>query len=412
MLSTVGNVGSVRSSNVVFRRRIGVGAFVTAAVLAASSTGAMAGAEFKLGEDSTLSLGFGLRTSYTSTENGAANGSSNSNAFSADNTRIFMGASLNKYIKSTINFDRVNGASGTSGLQMIDGIAQFEFTEGFNVWLGRQLVMADRANTYGPFFTSAWSFPTVASFGFGMNGGVAGRDDGINIWGNLLDSNKLKYYVGAFNGHNRVAGGSNAGNKLMYTGRVQYNFLDPEVGFWQNATYLGDKNILSVGGSYQSQANGVGVAAAPGNLKVSNLDVLFETKTAGGYVPTIEGAYYKYSLGAIDFNSGETGAPAAPALGTNFNNGGFVSGKSYLGTFAFLFPQKVGWGQVQPFVRYQRLDRDVTQTSNKATDFGVNYLIKGFNAKVSAVYTKLDDSRNAAATRKADQFLLGVQLIY
>ena len=62
--------------------------------------------------------------------------------------------------------------------------------------------------------------------------------------------------------------------------------------------------------------------------------------------------------------------------------------------------------------RLQRLDRDVTQTSNKATDFGVNYLIKGFNAKVSAVYTKLDDSRNAAATRKADQFLLGVQLIY
>ena len=42
----------------------------------------------------------------------------------------------------------------------------------------------------------------------------------------------------------------------------------------------------------------------------------------------------------------------------------------------------------------------------------MNYLIKGFNAKVSAVYTKLDDSRNAAATRKADQFLLGVQLIY
>lgn len=411
MRSTVGNVDGCSSSNTGFRRRHYIGAFVAAAMLATSSTGALAGAEFKLGEDSSLNLGLGLRTSFTSTENGASNGSSYSNAFSAENTRVYMSGSLNKYIKSTFNFDRANGASSTSGLQMIDGIAQFEFTEGFNVWMGRMLPPSDRANLYGPFYTSAWSFPTVASFGVGMNGGVAGRDDGATVWGNLLDS-KFAYSFGAFNGHNRVAGGSNAGHKLMYTGRVQYSFLDAETGYYRNGTYLGDKNIFTIGGSYQNQANGVGVAARPGDLKISNVDVLYETKTSGGYVPTLEGAYYKYSLGVVDFNSGETGAPAAPALGTNFNNGGYVSGKSYLGTFALLFPQKVGWGQFQPFVRYQRLDRDVTQTSNKATDFGVNYIIKGFNAKVSAVYTKLDDSRLAAATRKSDQFLLGVQLQY
>jgi len=413
MRSTVGNVGSGSSAHPFagFQRRIGIGAFVSAAVLAVSAPSAFAGAEFKLSDDATVNLGLGLRASYTSTENAAANGSSFSNQFSAENTRIYTSGSYGKIIKATMNFDRVGGASTGGGLQMIDGIAQFEFTEGFNVWMGRMLPPSDRANLYGPFYTSAWSFPGVASFGVGWNGGPAGRDDGATVWGSLLNS-KLAYSVGAFNGHNRIAGGSNNGHKLMYTGRLQYSFLDAETGYYRNATYLGDKNLFTIGASIQSQANGVGVAAAPGNLKVSNIDVLYETKTSGGYVPTLEGAYYKYSLGTTDFNSGETGAPAAPALGTNVNNGGYTAGKSYLGTFALLFPQKVAWGQFQPFIRYQRLDRDITQTSNKAMDFGLNYLIKGFNAKVSAIYTKLDDSRLAVAVRKSDQFLVGVQLQY
>ena len=44
--------------------------------------------------------------------------------------------------------------------------------------------------------------------------------------------------------------------------------------------------------------------------------------------------------------------------------------------------------------------------------FGVNYLIKGFNAKLSAVYTNLEDTRLAVGKTKMDQFVLGVQLLY
>ena len=407
MQSTSGNVGSSVSRPLAgLRRRIGVGAFVSAALLAVTAQSAMAGAEFKLSDDATLNLGIGLRTSYTNLQNGAPSGNSGSNSFGVENSRIYMSGAFGQYLKATMNFDRTGGANGAADMRMIDGIAQFEFSEGFNVWGGRFLPPSDRANLYGPFYTSAWSYPGIASAGPAV---AAGRDDGAAVWGSVADS-KLAYSLGMFNGHNRVAGLSNQGDKSLYAGRLQYSFWDAETGYYRNGTYLGAKNILTLGGSYQSQGNGVGSAAAPGNLKISNIDFLLEKKLAGDYVPTLEGAYYTYSLGAVDCGSGETGAPGC--LGGTGNVGGLVSGKSYLVTAALLLPGKYGWGQFQPFVRYQQFNRDVTQTTNKGTDFGLNYLIKGFNAKVSAVYTRFNDTRLAAGVQSSNQFVLGVQLQY
>ena len=407
MRSTVGNVGS-NSAHLQsgFRRRIGIGAFVSAAIFAASAQTALAGAEFKLSDDATLNLGLGLRTSFTSLERGAANGSSSSNDFSAESTRIYMSGTFGKYVKATMNFDRQGGASATATAQMIDGIAQFELSEGFNVWMGRMLPPSDRANLAGPYYTSAWAYPGIASNGPSI---AAGRDDGGMIWGNLLES-KLAYSVGLFNGHNRGNNGatppvlnSNSSNKLMSAARVQYSFWDAETGYYRNSTYLGGKDLLTIGGSIQSQDNGTGTSASPGTLKISNLDFLLEKKLDSGMVPTLEGGYYVYSLQKRDSGSGT-------------NAGGLEGGKSKLITAALLFPQQVGWGKFQPFVRYQKFDRTAMSaapnTTNSGTDYGINYLIKGFNAKVSAVYSKLEDTSSAAALQKRDQFVLGVQLQY
>ena len=404
MRSTVGNVGSNSARpQSGFRRRIGIGAFVSAAILAASAPTAFAGADLKLSDDASLSVGLGLRTSFTSLERGAANGTSTSNDFSADSARIYTSGSFGQYIKTTMNFDRQGGASQTATFQMIDAIAQFEMSEGFNVWLGRMLPPSDRANLYGPYYTSAWSFPGIASAGVAGSANIAaGRDDGGMVWGNLMDS-KLAYSVGVFNGHNRGATNSNNSNKLMSAARLQYSFWDAEKGYYRNGTYLGGKDILTLGASIQSQANGTGTAAVPGAFKISNVDFLLEKKLDSGMVPTLEGGYYVYSLEKKD-------------AGVGTNAGGLDAGKSKLVTAAVLFPQKVGWGQFQPFVRYQKFDRTAMSaspnTSNTGTDYGVNYIIKGFNAKVSAVYSKLEDTSKAAALQKQDQFVLGVQLQY
>jgi hypothetical protein len=178
---------------------------------------------------------------------------------------------------------------------------------------------------------------------------------------------------------------------------------------------------VAVAGSTQS--DGAGTLAKKGNLKIWSADVLFEKKFSFG-VPTLEGAYYKYKLGAVDYNSGEPGSvnpstvpPCTPlaACPTGNNLGGQVDGKAYLLGGSFLIDQKVGWGMFQPFVRYQKYDRTLSKSTSKATDFGVNYLVNGPKIKISAMYSKFDDNRivpPAVAKLDTNRFTLGVQLIY
>ena len=64
---------------------------------------AHAGATISMGEDRSVSVGFGMRASYASIEDAAPNGHSRSNDFNLDSARIFLGASLTKNIKGMLN---------------------------------------------------------------------------------------------------------------------------------------------------------------------------------------------------------------------------------------------------------------------------------------------------------------------
>jgi hypothetical protein len=289
----------------------------------------------------------------------------------------------------------------------MDAIMQFEFMPEFNIWMGRMLPPSDRANLYGPFFALPWSYPGVASNYPQL---AVGRDNGVMVWGKPFNQ-KLVYSVGLFEGHNRAANLSNGADKLLYAGRLAFNIWDPEPApaHYTGGWYGGSKDIFTVALAGFSQQKGVGTAARPGNLTVWNTDVLLEKKFAAG-VPTFEGAYYKYKLGAVDCGTAE---PGSVACGTNANNvGGQVDGKSYLLGAAFLIGQKVGWGQFQPFVRYQKYNRNLSHTSVKQMDYGLNYIIKGPNAKVALMYSKVDDNQRAAPLNSLDQITIGVQLQY
>lgn len=388
-------------------RRIAARALSAVATLCVASA-AHAGAEFKLGDNAAVTAGFGLRTSYSSRERGAPNGSSSSNDFSVENARIYLGGQYGNMIKGTFNTDKQGGpgASGGDNLRVLDAIAQVEPMPAFNVWLGRMLPPSDRPNLYGPFFALPWSYPGIAS---NYPAIFAGRDNGATVWGKPLGG-KLVYALGVFEGHNRSAALSNGSDKLLTAGRIQYSFLDPEPApaYYLGGTYGGSKDILTLGVAGFHQKNGVGTVAMPGTLKIYSVDLLAEKKFSFG-VPTLEGAYYKYKVDRVDCGSGEPGSVGCPA-GDNF--GGQVDGKAYLLGAAWLIPTMVGWGQFQPFARYQKYERNLSNTTNKALDLGVNYVIKGPNAKLSLMYTKFEDTRLAVAVRKTDQILLGAQLQY
>ena len=369
---------------------------------------AHAGAEIKLGDDASINVGFGLRASYTRRDGGAPDGTSTSNDFAVENARLFFTGTYDKIWKATLNTERTGGsaASGGDTVRIMDAIAQFEPMPEFNVWIGRMLPPSDRANLYGPFYALPWSYPGTASNYPNL---AVGRDNGAMIWGKPF-SGKLVYSVGAFEGHNKVAGLSGQSDKMLFAGRVAYNFWDaePAPAHYTGGWYGGSVDILTVGLAGNKQADGVGTAAAPGDLSIWSADLLIEKKLGAG-VPTFEAAYYKYKLGALDCGSGEPGAPACLA---GDNVGGQVDGKSYLLGGAFLFAGKVGMGQLQPFVRFMKYERTVSATTAKTTDIGLNYLIKGPNAKLSLMYTKTEDNRNTAPLDDVSQIVAGVQFIY
>ena len=77
-----------------------------AAALMLPAMSAHAGGTITFGEDKSVSIGLGMRGSFSSVENGAPNGTSRSQDFSLDSARIYLSGSLNKTIKGMLNTEK------------------------------------------------------------------------------------------------------------------------------------------------------------------------------------------------------------------------------------------------------------------------------------------------------------------
>jgi len=339
-----------------------------------------AGATLPFGDGESISLGLGMRSSFTSQSNGAPNGTDRSSDFNLDNLRLYMGANMGQGITATFNTERRSDGS----IQVIDGFGEISFSPEFNVRMGRLLPPGDRQNMDGPFYQLAYDFPgTVSNFYAPSN--AVGRDDGLAVWGRVADK-KLVYGVGAFQGRNHsgaTSASSNQSASLLYAGRLAYNFLDPEPtpAYYEGSTYFGGAGtILTATVAGMSQSAGVGDSTTKSDYRAYNLDLFFELPVAGGGALNLLGAYYKYDY-------------STSAYAVDFSNGNGISppGKAYLLEAGYLFGDKVGIGRFQPFARYQKYDLDAGGTI-KHTDVGLHYVIKGSDARLSAFYVKNDES--------------------
>ncbi|WP_293675853.1 hypothetical protein [uncultured Phenylobacterium sp.] len=366
---------------------------VGAAALMAPLSAAHAGGLIKIGDgDQSISIGLGIRASANSDEHGASDGSRSTDV-SLDSVRLYVNAEVTKTIGATFNTEK----DGDDDIKVLDGYVRWQPMDEFNVWVGRMLPPSDRANLDGPYYLSSWNYPGVVSQ---YPAKFAGRDNGVTVWGKVFDK-KLTYAVGVFNGHNRALTASNKGHEPLFAGRVAYNFLEVEdnPGYYTSSTYYGSADIFTVAFAVQSQKNGVGTALVRGDYTAWNVDVLFEKKVMDGGAITLEGAYYDYDTdGVLDVPPGFGGA------GPTDNVGGIVDGKAFLASAAFLFPTEVGPGKFQPVVRYQEFDPRVGPTV-EAYDIGLNYIIKGHNARLSAVWQHVD-----AGAADNDRLTAGVQL--
>ena len=345
---------------------------LVASLLAAQAAVAGPTIEFGENKESSLSVGMGLRTSYSNADTGS--GGARSNAFSLDNARIYLSGKLNDKISGMLNYDaKAPTPSGGTG-EVIDANAQFNITPDLTIWAGRFLSPSDRANMAGGFYSLGGGYWSSIASRYGYNGGYIGRDDGVAVVGSAM-AGKLQYGFGAFNGHTAFnlsgvpAGYTNTASSTqpMYSGRVQYDFWDAEPGLlYGTGNYLGSKDILAIGVATRMSAGGANGTTARGDYNSTSVDFLFEKKGVGPGAISLEAAYYTYNTdGAV---LSEQGKAISSAIG-------------------YIFNQKVGWGQFQPFVRYQKFNADNQITTSKY-DFGTDYIIKAYNARVAGFYSK------------------------
>lgn len=268
--------------------------------------------------------------------------------------------------------------SYSSAVEILDLIAKIESSDNIaNIWFGRMLVPSDRANFSGFWFAAPWTYPGAFLSGFsGPAQGPFGRNDGATLWGQFLEG-RVKYYAGAYD--------LNDGKKSpLISTRLNLALLSPEPGYYHSSTYYGEDH-LSLAGSYQYQKNGstpaMGSTAAVDDYSEVSTDLLFEKALGAGGTIDLEGAFYAFQ--------GDNRAYKT----------------QFFALASWLTPDKVGWGKLQPLVRWQSA-KPTTGDSSQIIDAQVAYVIDGYAARITAGYTYA----SAAGGLKSNTIFAGIQL--
>lgn len=420
-------------------RKVVIAGAVTALVAGLGSPlpSAYAGGTIKADEDKWISIGMGIRTSFNAIE-GAAGGHY-SNDFKVDNARIYINGKIHKYVGFAFNTDCFNcnvGGGGTqfagnSNIGLLDAIGQFEFNERVNLWVGRTLVPSERGELNGPFYHATFdgfrtpfnpadfsgNFPSGPNGAAGGQAGLYGRDNGAVFFGKFHPfGTHLMYVASVFTG---ARGGPNPTGSLLYAGRLQWNLLNDEVnpGYYTSGTYYGTAgDILAIAGNVMHQKDGAGnpVNNAVSDFTGLSVDLLFEKVLPNDLgVFTFNGEFKRYfaNYGTQAFDAG------AGAFGNCFC---IFNGHSWTVYALYLIPKEIGIGRFQPYLRFTSVD-PLYANLRQEWETGVNYVIAGHNARVSAYYRYGDFNGSPGgfsfiapeqAVQKVDSFHVALQLQY
>ena len=353
---------------------------------------AIAGAKIKVDDTRWFSIGLGFRSSFAVTEDGAPNGQDSSSGVNFTNMRLYTAAKVHENVTLEFNTELSDGNSTASlntdqSIRVLDAVAKFSF-KGFDLWAGRFLPPSDRSNLDGPFYLNNYDFPIVQAY----PNIFAGRDNGVAIMKEYAGG-KFKWSYGLFEGRTNSTNANtnpDQADNLLHAARVTYNFWDPEPGYYTTSSYYGAKDVLAVAFVIQHEPSGAGDATTRGDFTGWNVDALMEKKLQNGGVVNLEGAYYDYDLDdRVDAD--------------------LTQGEGYLLLGSYLIPKQIGWGKVQPYVRYQHFARDnlTGDGGNRArTEGGFNYIIDGQNAKISVLYFS---DRNGSNADPKNTFRIGLQ---
>jgi hypothetical protein len=271
-------------------------------------------------------------------------------------------------------------------------MAQIKVVDELQVWVGQHIPANDRNNMNGPFFGNTWNF-ALAVEGYPFDTGA--RDRGATVWGLIADGH-VKYHLSMVD----LQPGQEVG-EARGAGRLTFHFWEPENFYYNSGTYWGKQDILTVGAVMQGQSG----AADDSDLLGFSFDGMMEKNFGKGGTLTLEAGYWNYE------NTGENyivnQSTVNEGMGIPFPL--TYPGSSYMGVISWLTPDKIGYGQIQPNARVQFADW-ATQ-SRMVLDFGLAYVVDGFNHKYHLNYRHAETDPDGLDTIAEDSIQFGFQYL-
>ncbi len=335
---------------------------------------AAAQVQIKVNDDTFFKLGLLLQTQADALQDPATGGYAQ-NVF-VRRVRFLVGGQIAKNVSFFIETDSPNlGKSMSTGtknnqpsLYLQDAYVELKVNDKLAIDAGLMLPSVSRnglqsAATLLPIDYGAYTF----AFNSATQGNV-GRDTGVQAKGYFLGK-KLEYRAGVFQGMR-----DQQDRELRFIGRVQYNFLEPETGFFYTGTYLGKKKVLAVGAGIDRQHQYEGYA----------FDVFFDYPVKGGALTT--------QLDHIRYDGGNFLRSLPDQKITHFE-AGYLIGKT----------------RFMPVVSVTSCDyTDASRWDEVRYAAGLNYFLSGHNTNVKALYQRIDRDQ----TREVSQFTIQIQFFY
>ncbi len=350
-----------------------------------------AGIKMEINEQTRGEIGIWMQGSYQWVEKGKISGDQyeDLNDFMIRRAYLFLKGDVTEYVSffTHLASDKLGmetpsgGTLDRSGMGLGSGVAwrdlwmTLNLNDAFKIQMGRMYVPLTR--NYGTTSTKAMLTADLPFLQGGSRGGIfyaqkVGRDDGLTLWGNPFDG-LLQYRLMISEGVEDNA--TNPEDNLRVVGRVSLSLLEPETGWFNKGTYLGEKKVLSFGLGMDRQEDLILAGNEDQDNTVWTIDAFFEHPVGGGAV-TMEAAY----MDIDNCTQGTSNFYHDLEVGDDAQNWYINAG--------YLLPNPIGPGRFQPYIRYETVDVD----NKNQTDFlsgGFNYYLKGHNCKLTAEYMRV-----------------------
>lgn len=325
----------------------------------------------------------------------------NDTEFKVRRARVRFGITPTEMVDIFLQTEFQNEAGPSSGgdVRLIDAFSTIKPDNWLQLVAGLRMAPASRQITTSSGALLAFDRPGITNYALtwglrgqgalqnrvipGTKGGSLGdtavRDLGATLFGSGSFSDNVhgKYYV------SYGEGSVEADDTDRFTTRVQFNFGDAESGYYNSASYLGKKQTVGLGFSYDMQDD---IAAS--SLTGMGVDYdyysfdLFAEQAIG---PGSWSAEFGYS--ALDLND-TMGSLATFGDGTSLGVSGMqVQGEGYYFQTAYYINN---W---QPFFLVESWDADAAGDAGDWMGYraGLAYFLKGHNAAIKIAYERIDN---------------------